>query len=45
MGNRVTDYLERKLATIVNSWDDETLAKHTLAKGDAVTQYLGRPRS
>lgn len=37
---RVSDYLEKKLTIIVNSWDDETLKKHTIAKGDAVGDYV-----
>jgi hypothetical protein len=43
------EYLEEKIAAVVNSWSDETLAKHTLAKGDAQTfayinstEYQGR---
>jgi hypothetical protein len=40
---RINDYLEKKIAGIVNSWDDATLEKHTLAKGDSALQFLNRP--
>ena len=37
---KVKDYLETKVAAIVSSWDDATLEKHTIAKGDAALKYI-----
>lgn len=37
---KISNYLETKVASIVSSWDDATLEKHTIAKGDAALKYI-----
>lgn len=37
---RINEYLERKAINIINAMDDETLAAHTIAKGDAALDYI-----